>query len=155
MFSLSSPFRSELSKTRSSDRSVSNGFIERKTDVRRLLIRQRQRKTCRFSFNESFCSAVLTSIIEDLILRSSLASDYLLSQPIIIGQIEHSLPFIRNIELENELLSSSESFLLSSPFATDQELEEFLTHCGRKTHSTFVRDEKPRFLPLSFRCDDK
>lgn len=126
--------RLELSETGSSDRSASNEFVAWKNHVSSLKTFQVSQEifVSNDSFNESYSSAVLTSIIEDLILRSSLAHEYLLSQPIIIGHVEHSLPFVRNLELENDLLSSNESYPWTNPFVNDQDLEDYLTHCGRK-----------------------
>ncbi|CAF1176380.1 unnamed protein product [Adineta ricciae] len=82
--------------------------------------------------NESFCSSTLTTIIEDYILPSSLASDYLLSQPLIIDQKECSLPFVRNPEYENELLYTNDIGLTSDLFP---DLEDYLKRC-ENTSST-------------------
>lgn len=82
--------------------------------------------------DEKFTSAALTSIIEDLILPSTLANDYLASQCIIINQIEYSLPFVRNIELENDLLNSNDSSLFTNPFVDFDDLEDYLNRCERK-----------------------
>ena len=84
--------------------------------------------------NQSFCSVILTSIIEDLILRSSLANDYLLSQPIIINHIEHSLPLIRNHELEKELLNKNDIYLPTNPFLDFNDLDDYLNRCERMFH---------------------
>lgn len=82
--------------------------------------------------DETFCSATLTSVIEDLILPSTLGNDYLASQTLIIDQIEHSLPWIRNIDLENELLNRTDACLTTSPFADFNDLEDYLNRCERK-----------------------
>ncbi|CAF3341930.1 unnamed protein product [Rotaria sp. Silwood1] len=79
--------------------------------------------------DESFCSSILTNIIEDLILRSSLANDYLASQPIIINDIEYSLPLMRNIELENEFLNKNDTYLQTNPFSDFNDLEDYLKRC--------------------------
>jgi hypothetical protein len=84
------------------------------------------------SIDPSFSSSSLTSIIEDLILRSTLANDYLASQYLIINDIEYSLPFIRNIELENDLLNKNDSCLSTSPFLDFNDLEDYLNRCERK-----------------------
>lgn len=80
--------------------------------------------------NELFSSSILTSIIEDLILPSSLANEYLLSQPIVINQVEYSLPFVRNVDYENELLGKQD--VTSNPFADLNDLEGYLNSCERK-----------------------
>ena len=82
--------------------------------------------------DEQFTSATLTSIIEDLILPSTLANDYLASQILIINQIEYSLPFVRNVDLENDLLNSNESTLPNNPFVDYNDLEDYLNRCERK-----------------------
>jgi hypothetical protein len=87
--------------------------------------------------DQSFSSSILTSIIEDLILRSTLANDYLASQFLIINQIEYSLPFIRNIELENDLLNKNETFLSTNPFVDFNDLEDYLNRCERKFIFTY------------------
>lgn len=79
--------------------------------------------------NESFCSSTLTTIIEDFILTSSLASDYLLSQPLIIDQKEYALPFVRNPEFENELLHKNDIGLTSDLFPN---FEDYLKRCESK-----------------------
>ena len=79
--------------------------------------------------NASFCSSTLTTIIQDCILTSSLANDYLLSQPLIIDQKEYSLPFVRNPEFENELLYKNDIDLTSDLFP---DLEEYLKRCESK-----------------------
>ena len=85
------------------------------------------------TFNdEKFSSMTLTSIIEDLILPSTLANDYLASQFLIINQIEYSLPFVRNLDLENELLNFQDSPLPTDPFVDFNDLEDYLTRCERK-----------------------
>lgn len=84
----------------------------------------------KYSFiQELFSSSILTSIIEDFILPSSLANEYLLSQPIVINQLEYSLPFVRNLEYENELLFNAE---LANPFSDLNDLESYLNCCERK-----------------------
>ncbi|CAF3561581.1 unnamed protein product [Rotaria sordida] len=83
--------------------------------------------------DESFCSSILTNIIEDLILRSSLANDYLASQPIIINDIEYLLPLIRNIELENEFLNKNDTYLQTNPFSDFNDLEDYLNRCEHMT----------------------
>jgi len=80
----------------------------------------------------SFCSLILKSIIEDLILSSSLANEYLASQPLIINHIEYSLPFIRHIELENEILNKNETDLSTNPFSDFNDLEDYLNRCERE-----------------------
>jgi len=87
--------------------------------------------------DQSFSSSILTSIIEDIILRSTLANDYLASQFLIINQIEYSLPFIRNIELENDLLNKNETFLSTNPFVDFNDLEDYLNRCERKFIFTY------------------
>jgi hypothetical protein len=82
--------------------------------------------------DQSFCSPILTSIIEDLILHSTLANDYLASQYLIINQIEYSLPLIRNIELENDLLNKNDAYLSTNPFLDFNDLEDYLNRCERK-----------------------
>ena len=82
--------------------------------------------------DEKFSSATLTSIIEDLILPSTLANDYLASQFLIINQIEYSLPFVRNTELENELFHSNDPSLSINPFVDFNDLEDYLNRCERK-----------------------
>jgi len=82
--------------------------------------------------NEVFNSSILTTIIEDFILTSSLANDYLSSQPIIINQNEYELPFIRNIEYENELLYKNQISLNGNPFEDLNDLENYLNCCERK-----------------------
>lgn len=79
--------------------------------------------------DESFISLTLTSIIEDLILPSSLANDYLASQPIIINDIEYLLPILRNTELENEYLNKNDTHLPTSPFCDLNDLEIYLNRC--------------------------
>ena len=81
--------------------------------------------------DESHCSPVLTSIIEDFILRSALANDYLASQPIIINGIEYSLPLIRNTELENDLLTTNDTYSSTNPFIDFNDLEDYLNRCER------------------------
>ncbi|CAF3317736.1 unnamed protein product [Rotaria socialis] len=83
--------------------------------------------------DESFSSSALTSIIEDRILLSSVANDYLASQPIIISDIEHSLPLIRNIELENDYLNKNDTHLQTSPFSDLNDLENYLSRCEHMT----------------------
>ena len=83
--------------------------------------------------NESYHSSILTTIIEDFILTSSLANDYLISQPLVIDQIENALPFVRNTELENELLSRNETCLTNNPFSDLNDLEDYLHRCERKS----------------------
>ena len=87
--------------------------------------------------DQSFCSIILTNIIENLILRSTLANEYLGSQYLIINQIEYSLPLIKNFELENELLTTNETFLISNPFTDFNELEDYLNRCERKIKIIF------------------
>jgi hypothetical protein len=82
--------------------------------------------------DESFHSSILTTIIQDFILTSTLANDYLISQPIVINQNEYSLPFIRNIEFENELLYKNETCLTTNPFSDSNDLEDYLNRCERK-----------------------
>jgi hypothetical protein len=85
----------------------------------------------KYSFiNEVVSSSVLTTIIEDFILTSSLANDYLSSQPILINQIEYSLPFIRNLEYENDLLYKND--ISTNPFSDFNDLENYLHCCERK-----------------------
>ncbi|CAF2335761.1 unnamed protein product [Rotaria sp. Silwood2] len=83
--------------------------------------------------DESYCSSILTNIIEDLILRSSLANDYLASQPIILDDIEHLLPLIRSIELENEFLNKNDACLQTNPFSDFNDLEDYLNRCENMT----------------------
>ncbi|CAF1021901.1 unnamed protein product [Adineta steineri] len=78
--------------------------------------------------NESFDSPIITTTIED-IMSSKLANDYLLSQPLIINQTEHSLPFICNTELENELLFKNETSSTMNPFSDLNDLEDYLNRC--------------------------
>ncbi|UJR33760.1 hypothetical protein I4U23_021187 [Adineta vaga] len=85
------------------------------------------------SIDESFCSSVLTSIIEDLILCSSLANEYLASQPLIINDIEYSLPFIRNCELENELIYMNDINSSSDLFTDSNDLQDYLNRCENTT----------------------
>ncbi len=98
--------------------------------------------------DESFSSPILTNIIEDIILRSTLANDYLASQLFIINQSEYSLPLIRNIELENELLTKNETFLSTNPFLDFNDLDDYLTRCERMF--TIVISH---FYALDFRLD--
>lgn len=67
-----------------------------------------------------------------MILPSSLANEYLLSQPIVINQVEYSLPFVRNVDYENELLYKQDIALMSNPFTDLNELEGYLNSCERK-----------------------
>ncbi|UJR13519.1 hypothetical protein I4U23_000533 [Adineta vaga] len=76
--------------------------------------------------NPTFHSSTLTTIIEDFILPSSLANDYLLSQPLIINDEEISLPFVHNIEYENELLNKNDIDLTSDLLP---DLEDYLNRC--------------------------
>ena len=88
----------------------------------------------KYSFiNELFSSSVLTTIIEEFILTSSLANDYLSAQPVLINQIEYSLPFIRNAEYENELLFKNDPS--TNPFSDSNDLENYLHCCERKCSS--------------------
>ncbi len=82
--------------------------------------------------HEVFYSSILTTIIEDLILTPALANDYLSSQPMIINQMEHSLPWIRNLDYENELLYQNETSSSANPFADFNDLENYLNCCERK-----------------------
>jgi hypothetical protein len=87
----------------------------------------------------TFCSSTLTSIIEDLILPSTLANDYLASQVLIINQTEFSLPLIRNCDLENEFLNKDEISISTNPFLDLNDLEDYLNRCERtfRIFSTF------------------
>jgi hypothetical protein len=87
----------------------------------------------------TFCSSTLTSIIEDLILPSTLANDYLASQVLIINQTEYSLPLIRNCDLENEFLNKDEISISTNPFLDLNDLEDYLNRCERmfRIFSTF------------------
>lgn len=76
--------------------------------------------------NELFSSSILTKLIEEFILSSTLANDYLLSQPILINQIEYSLPFVRNHQYENELLYQNDAL---NPFVDFNDLENYLNSC--------------------------
>ncbi|CAF0747618.1 unnamed protein product [Adineta ricciae] len=82
------------------------------------------------SIDESYCSPVLTSVIEDLILCSSLANDYLASQPMIMNDVEYSLPCVRNSELENELTHMN---LSSDLFTNANDLQDYLNRCENAT----------------------
>jgi hypothetical protein len=82
--------------------------------------------------DENFYSSILTTIIEDFILTSTLANDYLLAQPMIINQMEYSLPFVTNIEYENHLLYNNEISLNGNPFSDLKDLEDYLNSCERK-----------------------
>ncbi len=86
----------------------------------------------------AFCSTTLTSIIEDLILPSTLASDYLASQVIIINEIEYSLPLIRNCDFENDLLNKDEISIPTSPFVDFNDLDDYLKRCERKFRNFFI-----------------
>ena len=89
----------------------------------------------KYSFiNQLFSSSILTSIIEDFILPSSLANEYLSSQPIVINQVEYSLPFVRNVEYENDLLSNNDIALAANSFSDVNDLEGYLNCCERKFH---------------------
>ncbi|CAF0777524.1 unnamed protein product [Adineta steineri] len=85
------------------------------------------------SADESYCSPTLTSIIEDLILPSSLANEYLASQLLIINNNEYSLPFIRNTELENELLNNNDIDISVNPFSNYNDLDDYLKRCENMT----------------------
>lgn len=76
-------------------------------------------------------SPTLSTVIEQLILNSSLANEYLGAQPIILDQVECPLPWIRNVDYENELLHNNESYFPRNPFANDNDLQEYLHHCQR------------------------
>ncbi|CAF0725056.1 unnamed protein product [Adineta ricciae] len=82
------------------------------------------------SIEESYCSPVLTSVIEDLILCSSLANDYLASQPMVMNDVEYSLPCVRNSELENELIHMN---LSSDLFTNANDLQDYLNRCENAT----------------------
>ena len=85
-----------------------------------------------FSFDPSFTSGILTSIIEDLILPSSFADEYLASLPMVIGETELSLPSVRNGQLENELLSNHDPHSMTNPFSDCHESADYLARCERK-----------------------
>ena len=82
--------------------------------------------------NELFTSSILTTIIDDFILTSTLANDYLSSQPIIINNNEYLLPFIKNFEYENELLDKQDINFDQNPFLDFNDLENYLNSCERK-----------------------
>lgn len=81
--------------------------------------------------DESYSSPILTSVIEDLILRSSLANEYLAAQPITINDVEHLLPLIRNTELENDLLNKNDIYVPNNPFSDLNDLEDYINRCER------------------------
>jgi hypothetical protein len=89
--------------------------------------------------DSTFSSSTLTGIIEDLILPSTLANDYLASQVLIINQTEYSLPLIRNCDLENEFLNKDEISISTNPFLDLNDLEDYLNRCERmfRIFSTF------------------
>lgn len=98
------------------------------------------------SFDESYQSNTLTNIIDDLILPSSLASEYLAAQTFVINQIEHVLPSVRNIELENELLMNNDDLSPPNPFADINELEDYLNRCAR-TSKFYFQKQRNKNLP--------
>ena len=84
--------------------------------------------------DESFRSPTLTAVIDDLLSSSSLADEYLGSQPVVIEQVAHTLPYIRNRELEHQLLQMNETRLARNPFADINDLENYLKCCERKCY---------------------
>lgn len=65
-------------------------------------------------------------------LNSSFANEFLAAQPMVISQVEYSLPFIQNIKFENEQLCTNETSLAENPFLDFNDLEDYLKHCERK-----------------------
>ena len=124
-----------LSETNGRSRSHSDRCHEWKTQVSALKTSTNRTEECvvlSFSFDPLFTSGILTSIIEDLILPSSFAEEYLASVPVDMGDIKLSLPAVRNSHLEHEMLNNHDPRLMINPFSNASELADFLTRCERK-----------------------